>query len=316
MIHENGGPEVMRLDEIAVPDPGPGELLVEVVAAGVNFIDTYLRSGLYPTPLPFTLGKEGAGRVLAAGDGVDGVAEGDLVAWSMGDGAYAEHAIVPARLVVRVPDGVDPQLAAAVMLQGMTAHFLSTSIVPLEEGDTALVHAGAGGVGLLLTRMLVRRGVRVLTTAGSSEKAELSRGAGAAEVLDYDDFATAARDLTDGRGVRIVFDGVGAATFDSGLDALQPRGMFVLFGAASGPVPPFDPQVLNAKGSLMLTRPSLGHFIADRAELEQRAGEVLGAVAEGWLDVRIGATYPLADAAVAHEDLEGRRTTGKLLLLP
>lgn len=316
MIHENGGPEVMRLDEIAVPDPGPGELLVEVAAAGVNFIDTYLRSGTYPTPLPFTLGKEGAGRVLAAGEGVDGFAEGDVVAWAMGDGAYAEHAIVPARLAVRVPDAVDPKLAAAVMLQGMTAQFLTTAIVPFEEGDTALVHAGAGGVGLLLTQMLTRRGVRVVTTAGSAEKAELSRGAGASDVLDYDDFATAARDLTGGTGVRAVFDGVGAATFDAGLDALRPRGTFVLFGAASGPVPPLDPQVLNAKGSLLLTRPSLGHFIAERSELEQRASEVLDAVADGWLDVRIGATYPLADAAVAHEDLEGRRTTGKLLLLP
>ena len=200
MIHENGGPEVMRVDEIAVQDPGPGELLVEVVAAGVNFIDTYLRSGTYPTPLPFTLGKEGAGRVLTAGDGVEGFVEGDVVAWSMGDGSYAEHAIVPVSLAVRVPDAVDPQLAAASMLQGMTAQFLSSSIVPLEEGDTALVQAGAGGVGLLLTQMLVRRGVRVLTPAGSAEKAELSRRAGASEVLDYDDFATATRDLTDGRG--------------------------------------------------------------------------------------------------------------------
>ncbi|GAA1736592.1 quinone oxidoreductase [Aeromicrobium alkaliterrae] len=306
----------MRLEEIVVPDPGTGELLVEVAAAGVNYIDTYQRSGQYPTPLPFTLGKEAAGRVLAVGDGVTEFAEGDTVAWGHGEGAYAEHAIVRTAQAVRVPEGTDPQLAAAVMLQGMTAHYLVHSILPLAEGDTVLVHAGAGGVGLLLTQMLTRHGVRVLTTAGSPEKAELSRGAGASDVLDYEGFGPAARDLTEGRGLRAVFDGVGATTFDEGLAALAPRGTFVLFGAASGPVPPVDPQDLNSGGSLVLTRPSLAHFIADRAELEWRASEVLRAVASGDLDVRIGGTYPLADAATAHVDLEGRATTGKLLLLP
>ncbi|MEG9225315.1 quinone oxidoreductase family protein [Aeromicrobium sp. Sec7.5] len=316
VIRSHGGPEELRLEEIAVPDPGPGELLVEVLAAGVNFIDTYQRSGAYATPLPFTLGKEGAGRVMKAGADVDGVREGDVIAWGHGSGSYAEHAIVPASQAVVVPDGVDPTTAAALMLQGMTAHYLVHSIVPFVEGDTVLLHAGAGGVGLLLTQLLVREGVRVLTTAGSSEKKELSRGAGAAEVLDYEGFGAAARDLTDGRGVRAVLDGVGASTFDEGLDALQRRGTFVLFGAASGPVPPVDPRALNTKGSLVLTRPSLADFIAERDELEWRAADVFAAVASGELDVRIGGTYPLADAATAHVDLEGRRTTGKLLLLP
>ncbi len=316
VIRAHGGPEQLRLEEIAVPDPGPDELLVEVLAAGVNFIDTYQRSGAYSTPLPFTLGKEGAGRVMATGPDVDGVAVGDVVAWGHGAGSYAEHAIVPVSQAVVVPDGVDPSTAAAIMLQGMTAHYLVHSIVPLAKGDTVLLHAGAGGVGLLLTQLLAREGVRVLTTAGSPEKKELSRGAGAAEVLDYTGFGEAARDLTGGRGVRAVFDGVGASTFDEGLDALQRRGTFVLFGAASGPVPPVDPRDLNTKGSLVLTRPSLADFIADRDELEWRAADVLGAVASGDLDVRIGGTYALADAATAHVDLEGRRTTGKLLLLP
>ncbi|WP_229053330.1 quinone oxidoreductase [Aeromicrobium sp. Leaf350] len=316
VIRAHGGPEEMRLEEIVVPDPGPDELLVEVAAAGVNYIDTYQRSGQYSTPLPFTLGKEASGRVLAVGAGVTGFAEGDTVAWGHGEAAYAEHAIVPTSQAVIVPDGVEPQVAAALMLQGMTAHYLVNSIVPFAEGDTVLVHAGAGGVGLLLTQLLKRHGVRVLTTAGSPEKAELSRGAGADEVLEYDGFGSAVRDLTEGRGVRAVLDGVGATTFDEGLDALQPRGTFVLFGAASGNVPPVDPRALNTKGSLVLTRPSLAHFIADRAELEWRAADVFAAVADGGLDVRIGGTYPLADAVTAHEDLEGRRTTGKLLLLP
>lgn len=316
VIRAHGGPGEMRLEEIAVPGPGPGELLVEVAAAGVNYIDTYQRSGTYSTPLPFTLGKEASGRVIGVGEGVTQFAEGDTVAWGHGEGAYAEHAIVAAQEAVSVPEGIDPNIAAAIMLQGMTSHYLVHSILPLGEGDTVLVHAGAGGVGLLLTQLLVREGVRVLTTAGSPEKAALSRGAGATEVLDYDGFGDAVRDLTDGRGARAVFDGVGATTFSEGLDALQPRGTFVLFGAASGPVPPVDPRDLNTKGSLVLTRPSLAHFIADRAELEWRAADVFAAVADGDLDVRIGGTYPLAEAATAHVDLEGRATTGKLLLLP
>jgi len=316
VIRSHGGPEVLELDEITVPDPGPGELLVEVAAAGVNFIDTYFRSGAYAAELPLTLGKEGAGRVVATGDGVSGIAVGDVVAWAMGGASYAEHSIVPAAIAVRVPDAVEPTLAAAAMLQGMTAHYLTHSIVPLEEGDTVLVHAGAGGMGLLLTQLLVARGVRVVTTASSPEKAELSRGAGAVEVLGYEGFGTAVRDLTDGAGVAAVFDGVGATTFDEGLTSLRPRGTFALFGAASGPVPPVDPQRLNAGGSLLLTRPSLAHFIAGRSELEWRAGDVFTAIADGSLDVRIGGTYALTEAATAHADLEARRTTGKLILLP
>lgn len=316
VIEQTGGPDVMQVRDMPEPTPGPGELVVRVGAAGVNFIDTYERSGLYPRPLPYILGKEAAGTVVAVGPGqpTDEFAPGDRVAWAMGTGCYAEQATVPAALAVRIPDGTTDELAAAVMLQGMTAHFLASSVVPLEAGDVVLLHAGAGGVGLLLTQLLARIGVRVITTCSTPEKAELSRAAGAAVVAGYDDFVDAVRDYTDGRGVRAVLDGVGATTFDRGLDCLKPRGTMVLFGASSGPVPPVDPQVLNTKGSLMLTRPSLGHFIADRDELQWRAGEVLSLVASGELDVRIGGSYPLADAARAHEDLAGRRTTGKLVL--
>lgn len=318
VIEQTGGPEVMRLAEIDRPEPGPTDLLIEVAAAGVNFIDVYFRTGTYAHDLPFVLGKEGAGRVVEVGDEVTDFAVGDTVAWAMGDGSYATHAVVPAHLAVPVPDGLDAEIAAAVMLQGMTAHYLAESIVDLAAGDTALVHAGAGGVGLLLTQLLARKGVRVLSTISSAEKAELSLGAGAAVAIDYisHDFAERVRALTDGAGVRVVFDGVGATTFEGSLDSLRPRGTLVLFGASSGPVPPFDPQILNSKGSLMLTRPSLAHFIADREELLWRAGEVLGLVASGELDVRIGARFALADAARAHEALEGRATTGKVLLTP
>ena len=314
-IEETGGPEVMQWREVPRPEPGPGELLVEVGAAGVNFIDTYLRTGTYAAPLPFTPGKEGAGRVAAVGDGVAGFAPGDRVAWAMGDGGYAEHVVVPASLAVRVPDDVDDQQAAAVLLQGMTAHFLTHSIVQLDAGDTVLLHAGAGGVGLLLTQMLSHRGVRVLTTVSTSQKAGLSREAGAEEVIiGYDRFDERVRELTDGLGARVVYDGVGRDTFDRSLDAVRTRGTVVLFGAASGPVPPVDPQTLNAKGSLVLTRPSLNDFIADRAELDWRATDLFTAVAAGELEVRIGASYPMHDAARAHEDLEARRTTGKVML--
>lgn len=315
VIEQTGGPEVLQWREVERPEPGPGELLVEVGAAGVNFIDIYLRTGVYSAPLPFTPGKEGAGRVVAVGPDVTEFAPGDRVAWAMGDGGYAEHVAVPASLAVRVPDDVDDQQAAAVLLQGMTAHFLTHSIVQLDAGDTVLVHAGAGGVGLLLTQLLTRRGVRVVTTVSTSQKADLSREAGAEEVIvGYDRFDERVRELTDGQGARVVYDGVGRDTFDRSLDAVRTRGTVVLFGAASGPVPPVDPQTLNAKGSLVLTRPSVGDFIADRAELEWRATDLFTAIAAGELDVRVGAAYPMPDAARAHEDLEGRRTTGKVLL--
>lgn len=315
VIEQTGGPEVLQWREVERPEPGSSELLVEVGAAGVNFIDTYLRTGTYSAPLPFTPGKEGAGRVVAVGPDVTEFAPGDRVAWAMGDGGYAEHVVVPADLAVHVPDGVDDQQAAAVLLQGMTAHFLTHSIVPLDAGDTALLHAGAGGVGLLLTQLLVRRGVRVVTTVSTPQKADLSRAAGAEEVIiGYDRFDERVRELTDGRGARVVYDGVGRETFDRSLDAVRTRGTVVLFGAASGPVPPVDPQTLNAKGSLMLTRPALNDFIADRAELDWRATDLFTAVATGELDVRIGASYPMPEAARAHEDLEARRTAGKVLL--
>ncbi|RLV56627.1 quinone oxidoreductase [Aeromicrobium phragmitis] len=318
VIEQTGGPEVMTWQEVPRPAPGPDELLVEVGAAGVNFIDIYLRTGIYDSPLPFTPGKEGAGRVVEVGERLrDRFAEGDRVAWAMGTGGYAEFATVPGDLAVRIPDGVSDEQAAAVLLQGMTAHFLTHSIVALEPGDPVLLHAGAGGVGLLLTQLLVREGVRVVTTVSTEQKAALSRGAGASEVIvGYDGFAEKVRELTDGIGARVVYDGVGADTFDGSLDALRTRGTLVLFGASSGPVSPVDPQTLNAKGSLVLTRPSLAHFIADREELERRASDLFEAVATDELDVRIGATYPMPDAGRAHEELAGRRTTGKLLLLP
>lgn len=319
VVEQTGGPEVLRIGDIDAPVPGPGEVLVDVAAAGVNFIDVYERTGGYPKELPFVVGSEGAGTVTAVGDGVTDVAVGDRVAWAMVPGTgYTEQAVVPAERVVRVPEGVDSETAAAVMLQGMTAHYLCESTYPARSGETALVHAAAGGVGLLLTQMLAAKGVRVIATTSTEEKAELARGAGADEVVNYTeaDVVGEVRRLTDGRGVEVVYDGVGRSTFDASLDCLRPRGMMVLFGASSGPVPPLDPQVLNRKGSLFLTRPTLGHYIATRDELLERAGSVLGQVAEGRLDVRIGGRYPLEQVARAHEDLEGRRTTGKLLVVP
>lgn len=318
VVERTGGPEVLSWQEVPSPTPAPDELLVEVGAAGVNFVDVYLRTGVYDSPLPLIPGKEGAGRVRAVGsDLVDQFAEGDRVAWAMGTGGYAQYATVPGALAVPIPDGVTDEQAAAVLLQGMTAHFLTHSILTLSPNDPALVHAGAGGVGLLLTQLLTRQGVQVISTVSTEQKAELSRAAGAAEVLiGYENFSSKVRELTGGRGVRIAYDGVGADTFDGSMDALRTRGTLVLFGAASGPVPPVDPQVLNAKGSLVLTRPSLSHFIADRAELTWRASDLFSGVENGELQVRIDATYRLADAARAHEDLEARRTTGKLLLRP
>lgn len=319
VVEQTGGTEVLRVGDIEAPVPGPGDVLVDVAAAGVNFIDVYERTGGYPKELPFVVGSEGAGTVTAIGGGVTDVAVGDRVAWAMVPGTgYTEQAAVPAERVVRVPEGVDSETAAAVMLQGMTAHYLCESTYPARSGETALVHAAAGGVGLLLTQMLAAKGVRVIATTSTEEKAELARGAGADEVVNYAeaDVVGEVRRLTDGRGVEVVYDGVGRSTFDASLDCLRPRGMMVLFGASSGPVPPLDPQVLNRKGSLFLTRPTLGHYIATRDELLERAGSVLGQVAEGRLAVRIGGRYPLEQVGRAHEDLEGRRTTGKLIVVP
>jgi len=318
---EPGGPDVLEPDEIPDPLPGPRDLLVRLSAAGVNFIDTYRRSGLYPMPFPHVPGSEGAGVVEAVGREVRDVAVGDLVAWASAPSSYAELVVVPEAVALRVPDGVADEVAAALPLQGLTAHYLVTSTFPVLDGQDVLVHAGAGGVGLLLTQLAAARGARVITTVGTAEKEALSRAAGASEVIRYtelDDLTTElpalVRDLTGGRGVHTVFDGVGASTFEASLASLRPRGGLALFGASSGPVPPFDPQRLNAAGSLFLTRPTLGHYTATRDELTRRADELFAAVAAGTLDVRVGATYPLSDAAEAHRALESRATTGKVLL--
>lgn len=315
-VHAPGGADALRVEDVPVPRPGPGEALVRVEAAGVNFIDVYKRTGLYPVPLPATLGEEGAGTVVGVGDGVDVVRAGDRVAWASVLGSYAEYAVVPAAKLVPLPDAVTARQGAALMLQGMTAHYLATSTYPLRAGDRCLVHAAAGGVGLLLVQIARMRGAHVIGTAGSDEKAELARAAGADEVIVYarDDFAAEVRRRTDGAGVQVVYDSVGESTFLRGLDVLAPRGMMVLFGQSSGPVAPVDPQLLNRKGSLFLTRPTLGHYVATRDELLQRARELFGWVGGGALALRIGAEYPLAEAAAAHRALEGRRTTGKVLL--
>lgn len=315
-VKQNGGPEELRLVEVPDPQPGPGQLVVEVAAAGVNYIDTYQRSGAYPLPLPLYLGSEGAGTVTAVGPDVADFEVGDHVAWATGSGAYAEKAVVAAVNAVPVPAGVSDEVAAAVLLQGVTAQYLVTDTHRISAGGTAVVHAAAGGVGLLLTQMVKLRGGRVVATVSTPDKAQLARGAGADEVVDYAEFAAAARRFTDGRGVDVVYDGVGAATFDQSLDALRPRGLMVLYGASSGAVPPFDPQVLNRKGSLFLTRPTMAHYIATRAELLSRTDEIFGWIAAGKLDVRVGARYPLDQAGQAHTDLQARRTTGKLLLVP
>lgn len=318
---EPGGPDVLEPDEIPDPLPGPRDLLVRLSAAGVNFIDTYRRSGVYAMPFPHVPGSEGAGVVEAVGREVRDFAVGDLVAWASAPSSYAELVVVPEAVALRVPDGVTDEVAAALPLQGLTAHYLVTSTFPVLEGQDVLVHAGAGGVGLLLTQLAAARGARVITTVGTAEKEALSRAAGAAEVIRYTELGdlttelpALVRDLTGGRGVHTVFDGVGATTFEASLASLRPRGGLALFGASSGPVPPFDPQRLNAAGSLFLTRPTLGHYTATRDELTRRADELFAAVAAGTLDVRVGATYPLAEAAEAHRALEGRATTGKVLL--
>jgi NADPH2:quinone reductase len=317
-IHEHGGPEAMRLDDLPAPEPARGELLVRVEAAGVNFIDVYQRSGRYTVPLPYGMGLEGAGVVEASGPDAGGVERGTRVAWANVPGSYATLAVVPADKAVPIPDGIAARQAAAVMLQGMTAHYLARSTYPLGHGDTCLVHAGAGGVGLLLTQLAKAAGARVLTTVSSEAKAALSRSAGADHVIQYtsEDFAEAARRLTGGLGVQVVYDSVGRETFEKSLACLTPRGMLVLFGQSSGAVAPFDPQVLAARGSLFLTRPTLGHYTRTREELLERASECFSAMETGALNVRIGAEFPLAEAAKAHEQLEARRTTGKVILIP
>jgi NADPH2:quinone reductase len=311
----------MRVEEIPLPAPKAGEALVRIEAIGVNFIDVYKRSGAYTIPLPATVGEEGAGTVVAVGEGVRDVRAGDRVAWAMAPcatGAYAEHALVPADRLVPLPDAVSARQGAALMLQGMTAHYLACSTYPLKEGDRCLVHAAAGGVGLLLVQVAKMRGAVVIGTAGSDEKAALARGAGADEVIIYtrQDFAAEAKRITGGRGVQVIYDSVGRTTFLAGLDVLAPRGMMVLFGQSSGAVAPVDPQLLNQKGSLFLTRPSLAHYTAARDELLSRARDLFAWVQNGSLRLRIGTEFPLADAAGAHRALEGRATTGKVLLIP
>ena len=316
VARQPGGPEVLDFTEIERPVPGPGQLLVKVAATGVNFIETYQRSGTYKVNYPFTPGSEAAGVVEEIGEGVEDYTVGRRVATAEGTACYAGYTVLDAVKALPVPDGVDDHTAAALPLQGMTAHYLINSSFRVEPGHNVLVHAGAGGVGLLLIQLLKARGARVITTVSTDEKESLARGAGADEVLRYDGFADAARDLTHGAGVNVVYDGVGKDTFDGSMASLRTRGSLVLFGAASGPVPPVDPQRLNAGGSLTLTRPSLAHFLGNPQERLWRSTEIFGAAADGSLNVRIGATYPLAEAGRAHEDLEGRRTTGKVLLVP
>ncbi|MDQ6676118.1 MAG: quinone oxidoreductase [Acidobacteriota bacterium] len=317
-VKQHGGPEQMELVDAPVPQPGPGQALVRIEASGVNFIDVYFRIGLYKAELPVTLGNEGAGTVAAIGEGVTDVAVGERVAYAMNRGSYAEFAVVPAWQLVKIPAHVETRTAAAAMLQGMTAHYLSHTTFPLKQGDTALVHAAAGGVGRLLVQMAKALGARVFGTVSTEEKAALTKAAGCDEVIFYtrQDFVAETKRLTDGRGVDVIYDSVGQATFPKGLDALRPRGMMALFGQSSGAVAPFDPLLLSQKGSLFLTRPSLANYVANREELLWRAGEVLGMIEAGKLQIRIDREYPLANAAQAHRDLEGRGTAGKLLLIP
>lgn len=319
-VSETGGPEVLRYVETVRPAPGPGEVLIEAEAIGVNYIDTYFRSGQYPRELPFIIGLESCGTVAATGDGVGGFDVGDRVVSAAATGGYAEFATAPAALTAKVPDGVTPEVAASVLLKGLTAHYLLKSVYPVQGGDAVLVHAGAGGVGLILTQWAKTLGVRVITTVSTAEKERMSRDAGADEVLPYPDdaeeFGRRIRELTDGAGVAAVYDGVGATTFDASLASLAVRGTLALFGAASGPVPPFDPQRLNAAGSVFLTRPSLAHFVRTGDEFTWRATELFDAIAGGVLTIEVGGRYPLADAARAHEDLQGRKTAGSIVLLP
>ena len=317
-VHAQGGPEVLTLDEIPVPEPGPGEVRVKIAAIGVNFIDTYKRAGAYQIPLPSTLGEEASGTVDALGPGVTDFYTGQHVAYASVFGSYTEYTIVPASRLVPVPKHLDLQQAAAVMLQGMTAHYLSHSTFPLHAGHTALVHAAGGGVGQLLTQIAKRQGARVIGTISNEEKARLARAAGADDLIFYtrDDFEAETRRLTNGAGVDVVYDSVGKDTFDKSLNCLKPRGYLVLYGQSSGAVAPINPQVLNAKGSLFLTRPTLGHYILTRDELLWRTGDLFNWMGAGQLHVTIDKTFPLAEAAEAHRYLEGRKTQGKVLLIP
>jgi NADPH2:quinone reductase len=317
-ISQTGGPEVMQLVDAPIPAPGPKQALVKVGAAGVNFIDVYFRTGLYKADLPFTPGNEGAGVIEAVGPDVTDFQVGDRVAWGMFRGSYAQYVSVPVAFLVKLPDSVDFPTAAAAMLQGMTAHYLSHSSYPLKHGDRCLVHAAAGGAGRLLVQMAKMLGATVYGTAGTDEKAGIAKSAGADEVIVYtrEDFVTEVKKFTDGKGVDVVYDSVGQSTFLKGLDIIRPRGMMVLFGQSGGAVLPFDPSILNQKGSLFLTRPSLAHHCLTRDELNWRASDVMGWIATGRLDLRIHKTYALGDAGQAHSDLEGRGTAGKLLLIP
>jgi len=317
-VARTGGPEVLTLVDLPVPTPKPNEAIVKIEASGVNFIDVYFREGRYPSPLPFINGQEGAGVVTEVGGDVTNLKTGDRVAYTSSLGSYAEYAAVPAARLVKIPDGLNFEQAAAAMLQGMTAHYLLFSTCKLQSGETALIHAAAGGVGLLLVQMAKKIGARVIATAGTEEKAQLARDAGADETIVYTqvDFEAETRRLTEDKGVHVVYDGVGKATFEKDLNVLRPRGYLVLFGGASGAVPPFDLIKLSQKGSLYITRPTLGHYTTTREELEWRANEVLGMIAGGDLKLRIHHVYPLAEAQQAHRDLEGRKTTGKLLLKP
>ena len=319
-VAETGGPEVLTYVEKPIPSPGRGEVLIRADAIGVNYIDTYFRSGQYPRELPFVVGQEVCGTVSAVGDDVAAINVGDRVVTANASAAYAEYSTAPADFVAYVPDAVQSDVVASALLKGMTAHYLTKSVYQVQPRDWLVVHAGAGGVGLILTQWATSLGARVITTASTPEKAELSRQAGAVEVLDYPedpaDFADRVRSLTDGRGVAAVYDGVGRSTFDASLASLAVRGTLALFGASSGPVPPVDPQRLNAAGSVYLTRPNLAHFIRTADEFAWRAGELMDAIADGSVVITVGGHYPLAEARRAHEDLQGRRTTGSIVLLP
>ena len=318
VVHAQGGSEALSFEDTVDLTPGLGEVLVQVAAAGVNFIDTYQRSGLYPMSLPYTPGLEGAGTIVEMGAKVNGFSVGDRVAWTSVLGSYAEQVVVPADKIVRVPEGVELQTAAQLMLQGITAHYLVTSVFDIKPGHHALVHAAAGGVGLLLCQMIKNRGATVIGTVSTDEKAKAALAAGADHVIRYDteDFVPRVREFTNGAGVDVVYDGVGKTTFEGSLRSLKTRGMLALFGQSSGPVGPFDPQILNQLGSLFLTRPSMVHYLQTAEELQWRASEVFSDVAAGALTVTLGGTYPLSDARLAHEDLQARKTSGKLLLIP
>jgi NADPH2:quinone reductase len=317
-ISQNGGPEVLKLVEVPTPKPGPGQALIKVAAAGVNYIDTYLRIGLYKSTMPFTPGNEGAGVVEAVGPDVTGLKAGDRVAWAMTTGSYAEYATIPVQQLVPLPDSVDYNTAAAAMLQGMTAHYLTHSTFPLKPGDKALVHAAAGGTGRLIIQMAKKLGATVYGTAGTDAKAALVKEAGADEAIVYtrEDFVSEVKRFTGGKGVDVIYDSVGVSTFLKGLDVIRPRGMMVLFGQSSGPVEPFNPNILNPKGSLFLTRPSLAHHIATRDELLWRSGDILRWIGDSSLKLRIEKTYSLGEAPQSHRDLESRKMAGKLLLIP